>query len=124
MRLLGGDSIRLSKSLVTSSAVICVIRPECEACNYELADVSKFVEQGGNANALVFVSSGNPRLLEDLSSQVDPRLRFLYDHRGKWMSRYDIYTFPFNIVVDSNLVVRDVIVGGITQRDIQQLLAN
>lgn len=112
------SSIVLSDLVAADSVLICIIQPQCEACEFEIQDIDAHLRETGGASHFIFVSSANPRLLRDLSAECGSDMQFLYDHRGQWLAKYDIYMFPFNIIVDSNLVVRDIVVGGISPEEI------
>lgn len=102
--------------------VICIVRPECDACLYDIEEIDKYVRRGAlSSRSFVFISSANPRLMADIRDAVESDFQFLYDHRAKWISQYKINNFPFAILVDSSLNVLDVFVGTLLPQDIERL---
>lgn len=118
---LNGMPVHLSE-VVDSRTIISIMSPGCGACIDELRLLREILPSDKEFERFVVISSGNPRLLQDIRDELNVPATYLYDHRKKWLSNYDVDMFPFNISVDSGLVVMDVVVGGFVHEDIVSFL--
>lgn len=110
--------VRLS-GIIGSSIIVSIVQPECESCIDEIDYLAREVKDTAVLKRVVFISSGNPRLLEELARSTGIASLFLYDHRGAWISQFDINVYPFSIQVDDHLVIKNVFAGLLTRFDLQ-----
>ena len=112
---------RLS-DLVNNRTVISFFDPHCENCDEEMIKVRQAVANETEAGYFVFISSANPRLIEEMRGLVGLKSPVLYDHRAEFMRSYDIFTYPFNVIVDENLVIQDIIIDTLDESDLKKII--
>jgi hypothetical protein len=113
--------VRLS-DLVVGNMLISVVMPTCESCLDEMLYIRDQIDNPKDYRHLVFITSANPRFMRDIKEETGLTAAFLYDHRAEYLSRYDVQAYPFNIIIDSNMVVLDIFGGGLTQTDLAKVL--
>ncbi|MBD3403568.1 hypothetical protein GF420_11780 [candidate division GN15 bacterium] len=96
--------------------------PTCESCLDEMLYIRDQIDNPEDYRHLVFITSANPRFMRDIKEETGLTAAFLYDHRAEYLSRYDVQAFPFNIIIDSSMVVLDIFGGGLTQTDLAKVL--
>lgn len=111
----------LLSDVLKPGSIISVIHPDCGGCLEEIRNLTENVRDTAVLNGIVFISSGNPRILKEIVELTDLRCIVLYDHRAKWLGQFDISTFPFNIVVQEDLVIKDVYAGAFMDSDLKRL---
>ena len=109
-------------SMIHGNTMISIISPSCPSCIDELNQLKHTVHDSSDFKYFVFISSGNPRFLRDVRDSTNVPSLFLYDHRAEYLSIYNITTYPFNITVDSNLVVRNITSGAFLDDEIIDLI--
>ena len=110
--------IRLGK-IVSGPSIISVFDPGCDACLEELSTFQRVLTPLALERQVVFISGGNPRYIAELVASTGLASHVLYDHHSAWLGSYRILTFPFNLVVDSNLVVTRIVVGAMTEENLR-----
>ena len=115
-----GRTIRLSSVVRASGgAIIGIISPECSVCAEEVSGLAKLVPDSAFRSRILFISSGNVEELENLRRLSGLTNLFLCDRNAAWLSQYKVHTFPFNVFVDRNLVVREIIPSSLTEPDLE-----
>lgn len=109
--------------LIDGTTLISIMDPECHSCLEELATVSSIAGEDFLRNGLVLISEANPRLLAEIRDSLDLPSPILYDHRGQWIQHYRVTSFPFNLIVSSDLVVRRIIATQVTTEEIRALVS-
>lgn len=118
---LNEQPVRLS-DLVVGNMLICIVMPVCESCLDEMLYIRDQIDKPEDYRHLVFITSANPRFMRDIKMETGMPATFLYDHRAAYLSHYGVDTYPFNIIIDSNMIVLDVFGGGLTQADLEKVL--
>jgi peroxiredoxin len=119
---LGDDSVWLF-DLLSEKSVIIIVSPECPSCKDEIQELKFALRKDiSNANYFIFASSGNPRMLEDIKNEFELKSPILYDHRNTYFSRYDIFTFPFNITVNKQGVILEMLTGTLLKEDFEEII--
>ena len=118
---LSGDSVML-KSLFHEKSVLIVVQPECPSCHYAIQELAKAIQSEDEAKYFAIVSWENPRLLIEMQETYNITVPFLYDHRKEYLSQYNIFTFPFNITIDKNGVVLDMLAGYMLAEDFREII--
>ncbi len=119
--VIGGDSVWL-KDLLTKKCVLTVVLPGCEDCLYEAQQLKAAISDSNDARHFIFVTWDNPRTFEDMKKEYGLTSPFLYGHKRAFFSQYDITTFPFNITLDENGVVLDMLSGAMWKDDFQEII--
>lgn len=117
---LKGDSTDLY-SEVTGAGVMVVIHPECSSCVEELVRLKTIGPSQTGVRELLFVSYGNPRLLQDLWKDIGIGFTILYDHRAEWCKHNNVQDFPLVIKFDDDFVIQDIYIGGLLEEDVAEL---
>ena len=119
--VIGGDSAWL-KDLLTEKCVLTIMLPGCEDCLYEAQELKAAITDSNDARHFIFATWENPRTFEDMKNEYALASPFLYDHKSAYFSNYDITTFPFNITLDENGVVLDMLSGSMLKEDFQEII--
>ena len=114
----------LLSDYVRDGTVLAFIEPGCEACMEEMSLLGQTLVDSSSFAKIVFISAGNPRELMDIAKDHATSSTILYDHKRAYCSELGIITFPFHLVVDSNLVVKEAIRGRLGEERIKNLLLN
>jgi len=119
--LIGGDSAWL-KDLLSKKCVLTIMLPGCQDCLYEAQELKAAITDSSDARHFIFATWENPRTFEDMKNENNLASPFLYDHKRAYFSNYDITTFPFNITLDENGVVLDMLSGAMWKEDFQEII--
>lgn len=111
-------------SLVRGQTILIFFDPYCENCNEEMNTVNRAVSTTREYEYFIFISGGNPRLIEEMPALAELKSPVLYDHNREYINRFKIFTFPFNVVIDKNLVVREVYGETLTPDEINRIIKN
>lgn len=109
--------------LIDGTTLISIMDPDCHSCLEELATVSSIAGGDFLRDRLVLISEANPRLLAEVRDSLDLPSPILYDHRGQWIQHYRVTSFPFNLIVDSDLVIRQIVATQLTEEEVTELTA-
>ena len=96
--------------------------PYCDNCNDEMYAVNHTVSKLKEYGYFIFISGENPRLIEEMPGLTDLKSPVLYDHHREFINRFKIFTFPFNIVIDTDLVVREIYGEALTPEEITRVI--
>lgn len=118
---LSGDSVML-KTLFHEKSVLIVVQPECPSCLDEIQELAKAIRSEEDAKYFTIISSDNPRILAEMQETYNVTVPVLYDHRRAYLSQYNIFTFPFNITIDKNAVVLDMMAGSMLAEDFREII--
>jgi peroxiredoxin len=119
--VIGGDSVWL-KDLLSKKCVLTIMLPGCEDCLYEAQELKAAITDSNDARHFIFATWENPRTFEDMKNENNLASPFLYDHKRAYFSNYDITTFPFNITLDENGVVLDMLSGSMWKEDFREII--
>lgn len=119
--VIGGDSAWLY-DLLSKRCVLTIILPGCEDCHYEVRELKAAITDSNDAKSFIFVTWDNPRTFEDMKNENGLTSPFLYDHKRAFFSNYDITTYPFNITLDENGVVLDMLSGAMWKEDFEEII--
>jgi peroxiredoxin len=103
---------------VPGKALICFVSLGCQSCLDELAMLSEQVTGSRLMLTAVVVSSSNPLNLKKMRDSLHLPFPVLWDEDKAFQSSLHIDSYPFNLVVDSGLIVKNVIVGSLKREDI------
>ncbi len=119
--VIGGDSVWLY-DLLSKKCVLTIVLPGCEDCLYEAQELKAAITDSNDARHFIFATWENPRTFEDMKNENGLTSPFLYDHKRVYFSNYDITTFPFNITLDENGVVLDMLSGAMWKKDFGEII--
>jgi len=118
---ISGDSVWL-KELFCEKSVIIVVIPSCEGCHDEINELQQALRNPYDSKFFIFVSWQDPRLLEEMQKEMDIESPFLYDQETAYFSQFDITTSPFNIIVNKDGVVLDMLAGKMLKDEFQEII--
>ncbi|KAA3636230.1 MAG: hypothetical protein DWP97_03150 [Calditrichaeota bacterium] len=114
--------VELQTIITQSKTMLIFIEPSCHTCIEDLERLSKIIESEDDAAHFIIISSGNPRHLMDIRANLDIKIPILYDHEQGYSSIFGVFTFPFHIVIDEKRIVKNIISGQLTDKEIYILL--
>ncbi len=104
---LESETVRLS-SLVTRPTWLIFVQPDCPACLEELDHLQTYIEKGSKFEVIV-ISNSNPLDLIDLQKHYQLKSLILHDRNSTYIDVIKVFTFPFNVLIDSNLVIAKIV---------------
>lgn len=107
--------------LIDGTTLISIMDPECHSCLEELATVCSIAGEDFLRERMVLISEANPRLLVEVRDSLDLPSPILYDHRGQWIQHYRVTSLPFNLIVDSDLVIGQIIATQVTGDEVRMM---
>jgi peroxiredoxin len=107
---LEGETVRLS-TLITTTAWLMFMQPDCDACLNELERMETILTSPNPEYAFVLISVSNPLDLIAIQKKYGLTCPILHDRNATYSDAVKIATFPFNVLVDKELVIQKVIVG-------------
>ena len=123
--LMGLESLNgpplLTDLIIGDGVWIIVVDPACQACEVNLARIKREVPSRIQETELILICKGNRDAARNLQINLALDIPILYDPGSEWSDGYHIFTFPFSILVDSSLVVREVVAGTLST---DQITAN
>ena len=90
--------------------------------SYEIQELGKAIQSEEDTKYFTIISSDNPRILAEMQKTYNVTVPVLYDHRRAYLSQYNIFTFPFNITIDKNGVVLDMLAGTMSAEDFREII--
>lgn len=118
---LDGRTIRLSSLVREKGAIIGIISPDCGACQEEVSGLTKLIPNSSLRSRFIFVSAGDVQQLQNLRRVSELTNPFLVDRNSAWSSNYRIPNLPFNVIVDHNLVVQEILPMSLAPEDVSEL---
>ena len=115
------NPVKLS-DIVKRKTNLCFFAPQCDHCDGEMETIKKYAPSPSEQEYFVLISPGNPRLIEEMPGLTGLNSLILYDHRAEYNNLINIFTYPFNIVVNRNLVVTDLITEPLSGEDIIEII--
>ncbi len=112
----------LHKMKPQRTMIVCYITTDCHACEQQLEILEDFSGQNNSGASILLLSPSNPFNLFELRDKLEKKFVILYDHGGYFRNILKISTYPFNIVVDSNFVIKKLVPGRLEKNEIADLL--
>ena len=113
--------VRLSE-IVGKKNILSFFTPQCDHCNDEMDAVKQYSSSPSHHSYFIMISPGNPRLIEEMPGLDGFHSPILYDHRAEYTSRFNIFTFPFNIIINQDLVISNIVTEPLTEEDIKKVI--
>jgi len=117
------NPVDLRKTL-PHGGLVTFISPTCPSCEDQLSEFAASVAEDAQAGRFVFISAGNPRLLEEVRDKHKLNAPVLYDHKSVYWKQLQINSFPLNVFVDDRFVITDMIAGPISAAEFSQVLTS
>ena len=107
---LDGNPIKLS-AMVGPNSLVAVFSPSCSYSLAELQMIQTASADAKDAANFIMISDTDPSELMYVQDSLKLTCRILYDREGKYRSRLNVISFPFNFIVDQSLEIKEIIVG-------------
>ena len=108
--------IRLS-SVISGKSVVSILSPSCGACDEQLGNIAHGLPLEVQEKSVIFITSYHPPKLSEIRDSLHLKAKVLFDYGNIFTDSLSVYVFPFNIMVDSDLTITDIIVGPIGPSD-------
>lgn len=118
---LNGDSVLLSET-VTGKSLVMLFDPGCGSCGYEIEEIENVLGQSGECDRFVLVGGGTPEEIRTYLQDYDINCRVVCDENREFIFGLNVPGYPFNIVVNRELEIADVILGAMIRIEIQDFL--
>jgi peroxiredoxin len=109
--------------LIKGKTLVLFFDPDCGNCELELEALQRVVTDETDCQSFLLISAGNPWLMEELKTKYHLCSPMLYDYKGQFTYGMHIYTYPFNVIIDENRVIHDIISGPLSESDLKQIIA-
>jgi peroxiredoxin len=117
---LNGDDVYLEE-IISEQVLMMYFEPDCELCLVELEMIRDEVTEQSQFDRFVMISGANPLHLIKLRDRYELSSPLLYDYQGFFRENLNIFTFPFNMVVDENLVIVEIKAGSLTPDEVVEI---
>jgi len=116
------NPLRLS-DLTSKITLLVFFQPDCSGCEMEIEDLNRTLRDSLDSRYFLFISPGNPRLIEDMKRDYHLHAPVLYDHRAAFTyGMYRIAAYPYNVVIDKDMVVKDIILGSLPEDELARIV--
>jgi peroxiredoxin len=110
------------RSLVQRRSLLLFFDYYCDDCISEIQTISDRFCKDSVPSQIILISSSNPFRLQDLKKQYNITCRMLYDEQ-RWYGRHlNISAYPLNVVVDSDMVVKELLPVRLAGGEIERIL--
>jgi peroxiredoxin len=99
--------VRLS-SLISERTLVMCAHPSCGACAGEVQALNAMIERGFNPSQVIIIIDGEMYDVAHFISDYAPKVTVLHDAHSHYISQYKISDTPFNLIVDSGMVIQDI----------------
>ncbi len=118
---LSGNPVKLS-DLVGPKSLVAIFSP---SCSYSLAELQMIKEASADAGEeanFIMISDTDPTELMYVQDSLQLQCHLLYDRDGKYRSKLNVFSYPFNFIVDQSLVIKEIIVGMTDQGKLEEII--
>ena len=119
---LNGNMLELQKIRLQEVSIFTYATTECHFCDEQFEILSGFSADSTLMSRIWIVSPSNPFELFKLNKRFNNRFKILYDHDSQFCDNLKIMTFPFHIIVESDFVIKDIVVGQMGTNEIKEIL--
>ena len=100
--------LHLLSELVTDKTLITYMKPDCDACLEELERLRSVAKGPDDYEHVILITSANPLHMQRLREDYGLGCVILYDNERQLGAALKIQSFPFNLLVDGNLVIEEI----------------
>jgi len=102
-----GKNYKLSE-LVSNRSLICYIQTDCPSCLTELNGIVEAVKNDTDFKYFIIISDASVEDLRELRDNFRLKCPLLHDSNRGFGEAYKIFSFPFSLVVNSELQVEEI----------------
>lgn len=114
---LAGEKVYL-RDIIAGRSLLMFFEPDCELCLVEMETIQDKISNQNDFERFIMVSQANPLQLIKLRDRYQLQSPVLYDSEQFFRSQLKVFTFPFNMIIDRNLVIEEIFAGGLTPEEI------
>lgn len=118
---LDNQQVRLSE-LVCERSVLVFFDPYCHNCLLQLDSMELALSDNRGSECIILVSAASLQDLLALRTERNTRSWILWDRGDAYAEVLNVFTKPFNIAIDAEMVIHDIVAGPMTVSDIQRLV--
>ncbi len=118
-----GDSVALS-SVVRGTTLLSFVVPSCQFCTKQINDLRNNVSLDQTGKDIVLISEFTPEEFPNPQYMHSAYSTFLFDRGGLYQQNLSIFAYPFNLVVDEELLVISIIPGLIDEEMFERVMTN
>ncbi len=107
--------------LVDGPTSITFFDPECESCQKEMISVTKTILNSQDLRKFIYIANCNRDLIKTLIEKHNLQMPILFDQQGAYTFAFELYHYPFTVIVDEDLVIREAIAAALTVDDIKRI---
>jgi peroxiredoxin len=100
--------LHLLNEILTDKTLITYMKPDCDGCLVELERLRSAADSPEDYERVLIISSANPLHLHKLREDYGLGCLMLYDEERLFGSALEIYTYPFNLVVNRDRVILEI----------------
>jgi peroxiredoxin len=118
----------MNGALVDLSEILCersmvgFVSTSCGFCKLEVERFNKLATDPKRQSCLILISDAPPADLLDFRNELNIQCQLYYDPDGTYQSALGVYTFPFNLIVDENRTIQDIIPGTPDEEVIEEII--
>lgn len=118
---LDGNFVEL-ENIIKSKTLLTYITADCDACIIQVEALKKHSESYNTDFKFMLISFSSPFNLMELLENYELSYMTLYDHGKQYGNHLGISIFPFNIVLDSGLIVTGIFPGKLMEEQLKEVI--
>ena len=120
LQTLDGGYLSLS-DVINCTTLVVFFDTDCANCYVEIARLSESLSDRSDAKGVVILFIGNPLDMVQVRQSYDLTFTILYDEDAQYVRHLGITLYLFNLLVDRNARVLEVIPGVLQEQDLVRL---
>ncbi len=117
-------NIQKLSEIVMDVTVLSFVDPTCGTCLDQSLTLQETIENPIDYMRFISISSTNALLLKEYKEEYGFKPLMLLDENKEYQHALGVTIAPFNIVVNDQLIVIDVVTGAMTREDIHKVIDN
>jgi peroxiredoxin len=113
--------LHLLSELTTDKTLITYMKPDCDACLDELERLRSVADSPEDYEHVILTTSANPLHMQRVREDFGLKCVILYDDERQFGAALKIQSFPFNLVVDHDRVIQEIIASVLLPDDYRLL---
>lgn len=118
---LDNQQVRLSE-LVSERSVLVFFDPYCHHCLVQLDSMELALGDSWAGEYIILISAAKLQDLQAVRDERNIHSWILWDRGDAYADMLNVFTKPFNIAIDADMVIHDIVAGPLTVSDIQRLV--
>lgn len=118
---LDNQQVRLSE-LISERTVLVFFDPYCHHCLVQLDSMELALGDSWAGEYIILISAAKLQDLQAVRDERNIRSWILWDRGDAYADMLNVFTKPFNIAIDADMVIHDIVAGPLTVSDIQRLV--